>query len=1102
MGLSSPLPKDPPDEQSAIIIKRGLAHETRYLEALHQQGQSIAEISRAGTSEDERERATIEALRSGVDVVYQAYLRDLPFAGYADFLIKTPRPSELGDFSYEVMDTKLAQHAKPLFIIQLSLYSEMLAKLQGVAPERMHVILGDGRRESYWPKDFYHYFCQLKSDFLTHLADPSSTYPDPCSHCDVCTFRSLCTKRRLDDDHLWQVANIRSSQIRRLTAAGMNTMKSLAETKQVHVKGVSDESFHRLKKQADLQLHKRVTGEDKLVLLPQANSGKGLRTLPEPNVGDLFFDIEGDPLYTGGLEYLFGVYSIDGPEPVFRDFWAHNHAEEKRSFQALITFFTQRLEQFPDMHIYHYAAYEETAVKRLMSKYGAMEFEVDQLLRKRVFVDLYRVVRHAMLTSEPAYSIKNMEHFYMGGRKADVKTASASIVYYEQYIESGNAKLLDDIKAYNLEDCRSLHLLRDWLCELRKDLPPTLAEIGETPETGEKRLEQQQKLKDYETALTTGLPDDELLYTPQQRVDKLIFDLADFYRREAKPAWWRMFSRQTMTTEEIIDDGDCIGGLVLSKERPPYADKRSTVYTYNFPPQEYKLKEGESGKVAETRAPGGTIMSIDPDAGLIKIRKGNGTPPLPERFDLVPGGPIDTDVLRNSLWSFTDGYIASKAGDIRPHAALRDLLERQKPRIAGLTPGAPLYDPASLNPQVCCSIAERMAETYLFIQGPPGTGKTYTASHMIVHLMKAGKRIGVSANSHKAIHNLLEAVEKRAAEQKFTFAGLKKSSRENEDTIYRSSNFRSVSDSEEIVESSAVANLIAGTAWLFANPGLDGVLDYLFIDEAGQISLAHLIAAGMSARNIVLVGDQMQLAQPTQGVHPGDSGKSVLEYLLQGRHTIPITEGILLDTTYRMHPKVCEFISAAIYDDRIKSHAALAEQRIDNGDEPAKLIPEAGIVCHFVPHEGCTQRSEAEAEHISKLYLHLLGRKYRDSKGRIQPLTPDNILVVSPYNMQVNLLRQHLGAAARVGTVDKFQGQEAEIVLVSMATSSPEEIVRGIDFLYSQNRLNVSLSRAKTLAILVLSPDLLSVRCSAIEQMRLVNTLCWVKSYSQKLLAS
>ena len=1094
--LATPLPKDPPDEQSTIIIKRGMAHEARYLELLRRQSKTIVDIRQVAATDDEREQATRDAMQSGADVIYQAYLRDLPFAGYADFLIKTERASTLGKYSYEVVDTKLALHAKPLFIIQLSLYSEILAKYQGATPEFMHVVLGDGRQESYLAKDFYHYFTQLKSEFLAHLVDGESTYPDPCQHCGVCQFRSLCEKKRLDDDHLWQVANIRSSQIRRLAAAEVTTLKALAETKHVHVKGIGDDSLERLKKQADLQLHKRSTGENKLVMLPQISNTKGLMTLPKPSSGDLFFDIEGDPLIPGGLEYLFGVYMIDGPKPVFRDFWAHSHGEEKRSFQALIAFFTERFRQFPDMHIYHYAAYEETAIKRLMSKYGTMENEVDELLRNNVFVDLYRIVRHSLMTSEPAYSIKNLEHFYMPGREAQVKTASASIVYYERYIETREQSLLDDIKAYNLEDCRSLHLLRDWLGELRKDLPVKSTPVDDEYKENEKLLELQQHLKDFEAALVSGLPDDDLLYTPAQRVDKLVFDLADFYRREAKPAWWRMFSRQTMTSEEIIDDADCIGGLVLSKQHPPVEVKRSTLYRYTFPPQEFKFKEGDRGKIAESLMPAGEIVSIDFDNGLISLKKGTSKGPLPEQFDLVPGGPINTDVLRNSLWSFIDDYIAAKSTGTRTHAAIQDLLERVPPRIAGVAADAPLYDPAALNPQVCSSIAERMANTYLFIQGPPGTGKTYTASHMILHLMKAGKRIGVSANSHKAIHNLLDAVEKRATETQFSFSGLKKSSRDNADTTYDSSNIHSEGDAEGVIAQSPRANLIAGTVWLFANPGLKETLDYLFIDEAGQISLAHMIAAGMSARNIVLVGDQMQLAQPTQGVHPGASGNSVLEYLLQGRHTIPITEGILLDTTYRMHPKVCKFISAAIYDDRIKSHPSLAEQSILHTDS---LLPEAGILCDFVKHEGCGQRSEIEAERIDTLYTQLLGCQYRDSKGQTHPVTPDDILVVSPYNMQVNLLKQTLGPVARVGTVDKFQGQEAQVVLVSMATSSQDEVVRGIEFLLSQNRLNVSLSRAKTLAILVLSPDLLSVRCSTIDQMRLVNTLCWAKSYSKNL---
>ena len=1098
--LSDPLSKDPPDEQSEIIMARGKSHERRYLELLRSQRHSIADLSDIAKDETARIRATIAAMQTGVDVIYQAYLRDEPFAGYADFLIKTGAPSQLGDFSYEAVDTKLALHTKPLYIIQLSLYTEILAKLQGHFPDRMHVVLGDNRQESFLSKDFYHYYCQLKSDFLQHATQPGETYPDPCEHCGVCSFRTLCQTRRERDDHLSQVANIRSSQIRKLASAGVLTLAQLAATERPHIKGVADDSLQRLKRQAQLQLHKRETGNDKYILLDPPGANLGLHALPDPSSGDLFFDIEGNPLFPEGLEYLFGIYSLENGTPQFRDIWAHSHHEEKRAFRELISFFIDRLNQFPDMHIYHYAAYEETAVKRLMSKYGTMENEVDRLLRGQVFVDLYKTVRHSLQTSEPAYSIKNIERFYMTKRESEVKTASASIVYYERYIESHDPQLLEDIKSYNFEDCRSLHLLRGWLLELRKDKPQPIAPAPESEESGEARELLQNQLRAFEDALVANLPEDESLFTPKQQLDKLVFELADFYRREAKPAWWRMFSRQTMTSEEIIDDGDCIGGMVLSAEHPPSQDKRSMVYTFSFPEQDFKLKVGDSCKIAESLVPAGTISSIDHGRHLVTLKRGMGKyPEMPVRIDLVPGGPISTDPLRIALWQFVQDYIDSQTTGSRPNSAILDLLERRAPNIENLPAGSPLYQADSLNPQVCTALALKMSETYLFIQGPPGTGKTYTASHMIVALMKAGKKVGVTANSHKAIHNLLEKIEKHAGEEQFGFVGIKKSSRNDEDTIFRGDNINPAHSNEEVLAQLPQSNLIAGTAWLFANPGLRQQLDYLFIDEAGQLSLAHFISAGVAARNIVLIGDQMQLAQPTQGVHPGDSGKSVLEYLLQGRHTIPIEEGILLDTTYRMHPKVCDFISAAIYDGRIKSHPKLARHGILFDPKDNQLLPEAGILCDFVTHLGSGQRSEEEADRIRKHYTQLLELKYRDGEGRTNALTAENILVVSPYNMQVNLLKQLLGSDARVGTVDKFQGQEAEVVLISMATSSPEEIPRGLDFLYSQNRLNVSLSRAKTLAVLVLSPELPSVRCSTIDQMRLVNTLCWVKSYSDSL---
>ena len=288
-------------------------------------------------------------------------------------------------------------------------------------------------------------------------------------------------------------------------------------------------------------------------------------------------------------------------------------------------------------------------------------------------------------------------------------------------------------------------------------------------------------------------------------------------------------------------------------------------------------------------------------------------------------------------------------------------------------------------------------------------------------------------------------------------------------------------------------NLIAGTAWLFADPEFDQALDFLFVDEAGQVCLANLIAMGTSARNIVLMGDQMQLGQPIQGVHPGQSGLSSLEYLLEGAATIAPDRGIFLGTTWRMHPDVCQFISDAVYDSRLHAESQNGRRVLVLNERADPNLRSSGIRFLAAEHEGCSQESQQEAEMVRSLFDNLLAQRYRDTDGAEHAIGLENILVVAPYNVQVNLLKRVLPAGARVGTVDKFQGQEAEVVIVSMTTSSGDDLPRNIEFLFSKNRLNVAISRARSLAIVIASPDLLSIRCRSPEDMALVNTLCWVR---------
>jgi DNA polymerase III delta prime subunit len=471
------------------------------------------------------------------------------------------------------------------------------------------------------------------------------------------------------------------------------------------------------------------------------------------------------------------------------------------------------------------------------------------------------------------------------------------------------------------------------------------------------------------------------------------------------------------------------------------------------------------------------------------LKRGKNREPLPRRFSLIPKGPLGDQVLRAAIARYIGAVVK---GEEDQYAAITSILRRDYPRFQRL-PG--ISDDADEVARAIDAI-ERLDRSHLLVQGPPGAGKTFTASHAIVELLARGKRIGVASHSHKAVNNLLRAVESAAAERGLHFRGIKKSSYEEQ--FLNGSIIKDTTDNAEAAEGGH--DLIAGTAWLFAREELDRQLDYLFIDEAGQVSLANTIAMGVSARNVILVGDQMQLSQPLQGSHPGRSGFSALEHLLDGTATVPAERGIFLSKTRRIHPDLCRFVSDAFYDGRLMAEAGNERQCLvlDPNADPA-LAP-TGLQFISIEHERCSQKSGPEADRICQLYQRLLGQRWTDREGHVRPIGVKDILVVSPYNMQVNLLRNRLPEGARVGTVDKFQGQEAAVVLISMATSSGDDLPRQIEFLYSRNRLNVAISRARCLAVIVASPGLLETSCSTIEQMRLVNALCWAKNFADRWL--
>lgn len=1091
LDLDTPQQRAAPDEQVELIQDKGFAHEADYLSTLRAAYGRVVELSSGGNFADNI-AATRKAMAEGADVVFQAALAHGPFMGYADFLRRVETPSALGAWSYEVADTKLAHRPKPKFMIQLAHYSELLATAQGVLPQAMHVVLGNRTERSFRVGDYLHYFRRLRHRFESFLAERPDTRPEKCDHCSVCDWRDRCAADWEAHDHLNRVANITKLQIKRLRQYGIDTLAGLAGLPpDTAVSGIQFETLAKLRSQAALQRRKHETGENQLELLPRnPGAGAGLDRLPPPDGGDLFFDMEGDPLHEGGLEYLFGVYARKDGAWVFRDFWAHDRQQEKRAFAAFVDYTADRMRRHPNAHIYHYAHYEPTALKRLMSLHGLREAEIDDLLRRNKFVDLYQVVREGIRVSEPRYSIKNLETFYMGKREGEVTSAGASIVYYEKWRQTGEDALLRKIRDYNEDDCRSTWLLREWLLGLRPQAAVQAEEAplrADTVEKSDKIRDHEARLAAYEERILAGVPEESTEWDADHRLRMVMAQMLDFHRRSDKPIWWALFARRDLDEEELIDDAECIAGMRLDTVIQSPNGKKKLFATYRYPEQDFKLREGDSVLRTDTTQRFGSLDTIDEDQRTVTILLGKNDE-APEAVSVSSGGPIDTTSIKEALFRLADGLLQ---GDGRFGAAL-NFLRKAPPRIRGHEAGRPIIDETrEALPQIIEAVAS-LDNSTLFIQGPPGAGKTYTGAHVIAELLARGCRVGVTSNSHKAIHNLLAAVDALAEERTLEFLGIYKASGKTPDSEFQTCRIVAMNSNADVVENlgDPYCQLFAGTAWLFSDPGFTERLDYLFVDEAGQVAAAKLAAMATSAKNIVLLGDQMQLGQPIQGIHPGESGLSALDYLLEGRATIPPDQGVFLATTWRMHPDVCRFISEAVYEGRLHPESRNAEQRLILGADAHPALRPTGLV--YVPalHDTCSQRSEEEAEIVRDLYASLLKQRYRDRHGKEHPMTIDNILVVAPYNMQVNLLRRTLPEGARVGTVDKFQGQEAEAVIVSMATSNGDTLPRYIEFLYSKNRLNVAISRARCLAVLVASPALADISCATVGQMGLVNLMC------------
>ena len=1186
--------------------------------------------------------ATLDALRDGVDVVYQGSFFDGRFHGRADFLIRTDSraahawphatgPTTSGTLSalrrggpeYAVYDAKLARRAKVPALLQLAAYADQLLAAGVETSPVLHLILGTRAVTDHRLADVLPVFRERRSELL-RLLDSHRASGEPVAwdapglrQCGTCAY---CAQQVTEHDDVLRVAGLRSTQRVRLRAAGITTMTQLASAT-TPPQGLAARTFETLRVQARLQAGLVDVPADgggvpdvgpgpsgSVTWSTPADAGDAeradgvgapaeperhtlsyvvvdptpLRDLPRPDPGDVFFDFEGDPLWSApdaspegivwNIDYLFGLVErpgSPGEKPPFTAFWAHDLDQERQALVDFVDYLAKRRAQYPGLHVYHYAPYEKTHLLSIAARHGVYEQEVDDLLREGVLVDLYSTVRHSLKVSAPSYSIKKLEPLYMGDqlRGGDVTDAAASVVAYATYCAARDAgrteeaeRLLHGIADYNEYDCLSTLRLHEFLLGLagraapatsapgpvaaplgtgwEDDLPPALELSDAEVARRAKRAEAEQVELDVR-ALAGGVDgrsgDGR---TDDEEAVALLGAGVGYYWREAKPFWQEFFARlkepvdqwQTPRAYFLVERAEVIEDWAKAT---PRSNPSRRLRLYGELPDGSELKAGYDGATAlfEGPAPDG----IEPARGaarwstgsvrvhgLERGRLGNGREvdvldvrlPVPKGVsphDVLPmaltvGQVLPTPQQEASIRALATAVQAQnpcgpQAPLVLPDHPAIDLLRRRPPRTVS---GAPLpvvgHGPERYVDAVTDAVRD-LDGSYLGVQGPPGTGKTHLASKVVGRLVAEGWRVGVVAQSHDVVENVLAGVITKGGVPADR-VGKKASGPKGRDVSAVGRDGGPLPDDVaaaslpdgsrlvpwRLVDSPQTAAFVAegpcvvgGTAWDFAHAERfgDGELDLLVIDEAGQFSLANTIAVSRAAQRLLLLGDPQQLPQVSQGQHPEPVDQSALGWLTRaggGHDVLPPEFGYFLARSWRMHPALCAAVSELAYEGLLHAEAAAGE-RLLVGVEPGVHVVE-------VEHAGNAVSSVEEAQEVVRQVKALLGTTWypggpggsdgtpRDSRA----LTEDDFVVVAPYNAQVWTVRHALAAAGlgevRVGTVDKFQGKEAPVAIVSMTASAREDVPRGMEFLLSRNRVNVAVSRGQWCAVVVRSPRL------------------------------
>lgn len=1125
-------PDDPTLERAGRLGDR---HEERQLAAYRAEfGDGVTEIPETRSSDAaglaQAIALTREALTSDAHVIYQAAFSDTDFVGFADFLLRGD------DGRWIVQDTKLARHARVTALMQLEAYAVQLDRAGAPVADHVELLLGDGTVSRHARADIAPVFVLRRQRLRTLIADrhvEAGAAGEPiawgddrgdlrvaaCGRCATCDLEVVTAR------DLLLVAGMRPIQRERLRAAGVMTIDDLAAAREAPGRMAWD-TFAGLRTQARLQLGSpaggvpRTAGGDggahdgdahgdgdergegaadvaeQVAPVPtyEVVFPKALGALPRPDLGDLFFDFEGDPLYTEGtsrqwgIDYLFGWVDL---REQYSSLWAHTFAEEKEAFQTFLRVVAAQRAAHPAMHIYHYAPYEPTHLLGMAARYGVGEAEVDRLLRDGVFVDLYPIVRRALRVGSRSYSIKKLEPLYMGAevRTSDVQKGDDSIVRYVEaraLAEAGDAEgadaILEDLADYNRYDCVSTRRLRDWLVDRAREAqlrPSADVEPEERAYEPSPRAVALSRLADAAAGDDPSGPE-----SPAAVALRLGAAAIDYYPREAKSFWAAHFLRLrepfsmwedtrdvvavTAERSRVLEDwhrpegartdrrlielrGDVAPGTRLSVDSSPFAIYEAPA-PFPTDPRPRFIHADRRVRVVEVLDDGAIVEELAAGAYMWSE--------LP--IALTPAAPPQAGSQQAAIDAWADAVIEA-APALRADPAT-DLLLRRPPRTLS---GALTGDGRDVIADISRAILD-LDRSYLAVQGPPGTGKTYVGSHVVARLVaERGYRVGVVAQSHAVVENMLDRIAAAGVPREQIAKAVKGDPTGDEAFTVIAKN--GVAD---FTAQRPDGYVIGGTAWDLTHAGRipRGSLDLLVIDEAGQFSLASTIAVSVAASRLLLLGDPQQLPQVSQGTHPEPVDTSALGWIMDGAHVIPDDRGFFLAETRRMRPEVAQPVSVLAYDGRLAAHASTAERVLSGIAPGVQPIP--------VPHRRNATASPEEAEVVVRLVGDLIGRGWQpDPEREARTLTQRDIIVVTPYNAQQVLVEEALTAAGfsevPVGTVDRFQGQEAAVAIVSLAASSGRDAPRGLEFLLLQNRLNVAVSRAQHTAYVVYGTGIL-----------------------------